>query len=165
MTKPLRGTYTPVGEPERFLKEVILKFEGDDCLLWPYAKANYGYAEIRFGGSAGRKRLVHRVVCEAIHGPAPEGKNDAAHSCGNRLCVNPRHIRWATRKENNDDKLIHGTSNRGERHGMAKLTADDVREIRSLRGKIKQREIAARFGINRNTVLDIQTGKRWSWLE
>lgn len=153
------------GDPERFLKEVALKYRGKDCLLWPYSKANYGYGEIRPGGRKGRKLLVHRVVCEATRGPPPAGRNDAAHRCGNRLCVNPRHIRWATRTENVADTLEHGTRVRGERHPNAKLTEADVRKMRSLEGVVGVTKLAKRFGVSAGTVSEILSRKLWSWLE
>lgn len=153
------------GEPEQFLKEVALSYQGDDCLLWPYSKANYGYGEVRFGGRKGRKRLVHRVICELTRGPPPSGKNDAAHSCGNRLCCNPRHLRWASRTENVADSRLHGTISRGERNGHARVTESDVRLIRALRGKATQQEIAKRFGVSRAAVSAIQRRSSWAWLE
>jgi hypothetical protein len=153
------------GEPEHFLREVALKYEGDDCLLWPYAKANYGYGEIRFGGRKGRKQLTHRVICELAYGPPPNDKNDAAHSCGNRLCCNPQHIRWASRLENVADTRTHGTITRGERNGSAKLTEADVQRIRLLKGSATEEVIAEHFGVTRGTINAVYRRKSWAWLE
>lgn len=65
-----------------------------------------GYGLIRIDGVMCR---VHRLVCIRRHGPPPTDDLEAAHSCGNAGCVNPRHIRWATRFENAADKKLHGT--------------------------------------------------------
>ncbi|CAO0835154.1 HNH endonuclease OS=Streptomyces microflavus OX=1919 GN=Smic_80730 PE=4 SV=1 [Streptomyces microflavus] len=43
-------------------------------------------------------------------------------------------LRWGSRSENEGDKVQHGTSNRGAGNGWAKLSDDDVREIRRLIG-------------------------------
>jgi hypothetical protein len=43
---------------------------------------------------------VHRLVCEAFHGPAPEGKNVVIHENENALDNRPENIRWGTQKEN-----------------------------------------------------------------
>jgi DNA invertase Pin-like site-specific DNA recombinase len=52
----------------------------------------------------------------------------------------------------------------GEPHPAAKLSMDDVREIRALCGVEKQRNIARRLGIARATVSHIQRGDTWRWL-
>ncbi|TIU63891.1 MAG: hypothetical protein E5W25_23745 [Mesorhizobium sp.] len=155
---PLGGD-VPRGYVRQFFEEVVLPYDGDDCLIWPFSKDGHGYAML--GDQA-----VPRLICEEAHGPAPTPKHQAAHSCGHghMACVTKGHLRWATRTENEADKLIHGTSNRGVRHGMAKLTEADVLVIRSLRGHFLQREIAEQFGIAVPTVSDIQRRKLWAWL-
>ena len=55
----------------------------------------------------GKVRYVSRLVCEEAHGPPPTNKHEAAHApngCIGVMCVNPDHIRWATRSENELDK-------------------------------------------------------------
>lgn len=69
--------------------------EGDDCLLWPFTKNARGYGTVTYA----RGYTAAAAMCELAHGNRPEGKQ-SAHSCGVRLCVNPRHLRWATRSEN-----------------------------------------------------------------
>lgn len=66
----------------------------------------------------GRTHTVSRLVCEYINGKAPSPEHEAAHNCGkgHEGCVNPLHMRWATRAENFSDKVIHGTSMRGKLH-------------------------------------------------
>jgi len=44
-------------------------------------------------------------------------------------CINPKHLRWATRQQNALDALEHGTSSMfaaGEAHPNAKLSQADV---------------------------------------
>lgn len=150
-----------VGKHERWIAEVALQHHSDECLLWPFGRGNYGYGETCVGE---RKFGAHRIVCERAHGPAPDGKNDAAHSCGCRMCVNPRHLRWASRKENADDMLHHGTKLIGEKHGYAKLTEANVREIRRLKGLVHSKELAERFGISERYVRGIQERRTWKHL-
>jgi hypothetical protein len=159
---PLGGG-TVRGETVRYFREVVLAYEGNDCLFWPY-HTNKGYGSIRHNG---RPHAVHRLVCEHVNGPPPTPLHHAAHSCGKgkQGCVTKGHLSWKTRAENEADKLLHGTSNRGEQHGMAKLTASDVLIIRELDGKLSRRNIADRMGIALETVRNIQTGKSWVWLE
>lgn len=95
------------GVPALFLKTIAIPFVGDVCLLWPYARSDTGYASIRSGGKTSH---AHRLVCEAVHGEAPEGKPMALHSCGNGhlSCVNPNHLSWGDAVENSDDMVKHG---------------------------------------------------------
>lgn len=88
------------------------------------------------------------------------------HSCGkgHEACVAPGHLIWKTRAENEADKLEHGTSNRGERHGRAKITEAEARTILSLKGEVHQGKLAARFGVSQPTIADIHAGRRWAWL-
>lgn len=151
------------GEPARYLRDVVLPYEGNDCLTWPYGCIK-GYGVIHCDD---RHQLVSHLVCERAHGPAPTPDHQAAHSCGkgNQGCVTKGHLSWKTRKENEADKLIHGTHNRGERHNMAKLTNEEVRVIRSLEGLMPQREIAGRFNVTRQMVYRIHHRKAWAWLD
>lgn len=158
---PLAGR-TPEGEPRRFYEEVVLAYEGNDCLRWPYS-TTAGYGTIHH---AGRSALVSRCVCEEIYGPPPTPEHQAAHSCGkgHEGCVAKAHLSWKTRVENEEDKLAHGTRYRGEQHGWAKITEADAREIIALKGHMLQRDIAAMFGISRPAVGLIHQGKNWAWL-
>jgi hypothetical protein len=140
------------------MREIVLPYESDECLFWPYAKYRGGYAQFE------RHQSVCRYLCEFSHGPPPTREHQAAHSCGKAGCVNKRHLSWKTRLENEADKLVHGTHLRGERQNGAKLTEENVRQIRRLKGTMFQGEIAAKFGVNYITVNDIFHGRTWAWL-
>lgn len=67
------------------------------CWEWTGYLTPLGYGEATFQGKSYR---VHRFMHEALIGkPAPE-EFDIAHSCHNRACINPYHIRQATHQEN-----------------------------------------------------------------
>lgn len=82
---------------EQFIKRAK-EYEGDDCLEWPFAVNSHGY-----GNYKGKN--AQRFTCP---GEPTEERWQAAHLCGNRLCVNPNHLRWSSQHENELDKLIHG---------------------------------------------------------
>lgn len=151
-----------IGLPSKHLEEVVLPYEGDDCIEWPFTRMKSGYGQVTYKR---RKTLVHRLVCEIFNGPAPADKQDAAHTCGNPKCVNPRHIRWATRAENLADRWGHGTIPIGEAHANSKLNKLDVQMIRVLLASgFTQKSIGVRFGISQASVKDILTGKNWGWM-
>lgn len=151
------------GDVARFINEIAMQFKSNECLTWPFATDNYGYGKLRFDG---RTISAHRYICTLVHGLHKEDRTQAAHSCGmgSKGCVNPNHLSWKTRKENEADKLLHGTHARGERCGTSKLTEADVKEIRILKGVKPQKEIAERFQISVPTVSEIQNRRKWSWL-
>lgn len=161
---PLKLAVKKLGPAQRWVLDVALKHEGDDCLTWPFYRSADGYGKFDYGG---RPHNASRVVCELAHGAPSDAKLVAAHSChnGHLGCVNPKHLRWATGSENERDKELNGTSNRGENHGGAKLTEEDVRAIRRLAAQARHKEIASMFGVSRWTVLDIARRKRWAWVE
>ncbi len=164
---PLAYHGTVRGTLFQYYAEVVLRHEADTCLFWPYGRSgrkNGGYAVMTTADR--RKVYVHRAVCEAVNGPPPTPDHDATHTCGNGHlgCVAKRHQKWGTHVENMADKLLHGTHDRGERNHNARLTEDDVRQIRQLEGYLPQAQIGKMFGISREHARDIILRKKWSWL-
>lgn len=159
---PLGGR-TPEGEPASFLKEVVLQAPADTCVIWPYANNGVGYGVISIDGEM---RLVTRVVCEAVNGPPPTDRHEAAHSCGNghQGCCTPAHLHWATHSENELEKIAHGTHRKGVRHPLAKLSEEQAIQIKSMKGLKTHQQIADDFGIGRVQVTRILSGQRWSHL-
>ena len=163
---PLVTLEAPKGVPLRFIHEVVLSHNSNECLLWPYGLHGHGeddgYGVVK--GEDGRTWRAHRYVCQLVHGAPPKLKLQAAHSCGKRLCVNPRHLRWDTQEGNWADRYIHGTHNRGELQGLSKLTTDQVREIRIAKGKFL-RGLAEKYDVDHDTIVAVLSGRSWSWLE
>lgn len=146
------------GEIVDFVANVVLtNTEKETCLEWPfYVNERTGYAQTKLEG---KLRLVHRYACEKVHGAPPSAGFHAAHSCGNRRCVNPMHIAWKTPLENAADKVLHGTDSAGERNPNAKLTDDEVIAIRVLRGRMPASEIARLFRTTKSAISSIQLRK------
>lgn len=144
------------GAALRYYQDIALTYDGDECLIWPFS-TNNGYGQLRYNG---RPALVSRLVCEATHGPSPAGWH-AAHSCGNgdKGCVAKRHLSWKSPADNEADKRLHGTYY--ARRGGAKLTVDDVRRIRDLRGASTNAAIAKQFGVTSKTVRLIRQNRTW----
>ena len=103
----------------------------------------------------------HKAVLEAFVGKRPKGM-EACHNDGNPFNNRLDNLRWDTPRNNQLDRVKHGTSNRGERCAAAKLTELQVRAI--LIDTRLQREIAADYGVRENTISRIKSGKRWNHL-
>lgn len=105
---------------------------------------------------------VSVIVCETFHGPRPPGMH-AAHENGDSLDNRPENLSWKTAKENEADKIRHGTSMQGVRHHQAKLTEEDVREIREKRAQGRLLwDLAAVYGVTESTISSIANRKTWS---
>lgn len=164
ITPPPRGAERRMahwGEARRFIRDVAMTFEGDDCLFWPFTLSAEGYAVV--GGNH-----VSRMVCETNNGKPPTAKHEASHSCGkgNRGCVSRHHLSWKTKSENQQDRFLHGTHHRGDRNPLSKLDEDKVREIRRLKGMgVGSQKIAQTFGISRASVYSVEAGLTWTWVK
>lgn len=111
-----------------------------------------------------RKRGVHRLVCLAFHGRPPSPKHETAHNDGNPTRNVPSNLRWATKIENEADKVVHGTISKGPglkgyHHPRAKLTDEAVREIRA--GTVPARYLAGKLGVHASTINRIRSGSAW----
>lgn len=102
---------------------------------------------------------VHRIVLTAFRGPCPEGQ-EGCHNSGDTRDNRLDNLRWDTHTSNIADRALHGTSNRGERCGTAKLTLEQVRLIRA--DTRMQKHIAADFGVRQSAISRIKTGDRWA---
>ncbi len=157
-----RTRYARHGEPMAFIQEAAAS-STDECIIWPYARSTAGYGRVAVG-----RRLVqaHRLTLELASGAPADGRVEAAHApeiCHNRACVNPRHLRWATRVDNFADKAQDGTETIGTRNGSAKLSPDQVRAIRADRRP--ERAIAMDYPVSRATINEIKARKIWAWLD
>ena len=105
------------GAPWKTFYQALDHASDGDCFIWPHARDRQGYARIWLSASR-RKEGVSRLICEAVHGSPPSDKHEAAHNCGRGVdgCISPKHLRWATPKENKDDMLIHSTRLFGDRN-------------------------------------------------
>lgn len=95
------------GDPiERFWSKVAVAGP-DECWLWIPTPNWAGYGQIHWDG---RSQHAHRISWQIANGPIPAGL-DIDHECHNRSdcpagvcvhrrCVNPAHLRTATRSEN-----------------------------------------------------------------
>lgn len=141
-------------------------FEGDDCLTYPFHRARDGYGRIHRDND-GPVTTASNYMCGLAHGPAPTDRHEAAHLCGkgHEGCVNPRHLYWATSRQNHADRLKHGTTNRGEQQGASRLKEADVRRIRALRGRRTNQQLADEYGVDPSHICKIQNRQSWRWLD
>lgn len=136
----------------------------DDCWLWTGSTNTSGYGQI--ADDEMRLQLCHRVAWIMAFGPIPEGML-VLHRCDTPACCNPHHLFLGTQKDNVADCIAKGRRGteraRGEDHGGARLTEQQVRTIRSRReaGELT-RVLAAEFGVDRRQIGRIARRERWA---
>ena len=108
---------------------------------------------------------VHRLVLETFIGPCPDGM-ECRHLDGDAANNNISNLAWGTRKENDADKVAHGTTARGEQQGASKLREWDVKWIRWFtdNGYASNRYLADVFGVCQAQISRIHTRQEWAWL-
>jgi DNA-binding CsgD family transcriptional regulator len=128
--------------------------------------ATGGYLTVGYKSKDGKWKTaaLHVLICEAFHGPRPEGMV-VRHRNGNNQDNRPENLRWGTPAENYADRDEHGKLPRGEAQHAAKLTDEKVRQIRSLLVQgARLRDIADQFGVAAATVSDIAQRRTWTHL-
>ena len=111
-------------------------------------------------------RPVHQLVVEAFIGPIPDGLQ-VNHKSGIKRDNRLENLETVTPRENVAHAYRLGLARRGrvygEDSGTAKLTGEQVLEIRSryAAGGVRQIDLADEFGIGRATIGKIVRGERW----
>lgn len=114
----------------------------------------------------GRRHFIHVLVMQH-HGPKKPGASyEVAHRDGDNQNNHVRNLRWKTKRQNAQDRRVHGTENIGEQNPRARLAARDVRSIRRAyeSGEATQQELADEYGVSRPQISHIIQGKRWGHL-
>lgn len=118
-----------------------------------------GYAQV---GLCSRVHLVHAIVLAAFVGVAPLG-TEGAHGDGDKWNNRLSNLRYATPLSNAADRVVHGTSGKGEKNAQAVLTDDDVIEIRRRIGEGEPYVVVAEdFPVTDRTIGKIARRERWA---
>lgn len=118
-----------------------------------------GYLVVGSGkGSGLRTRQIHRMVAETFI-PNPHGLPEVAHNDGSKANNIVENLRWTTYAGNQNDRLAHGTHNRGTRQANHKLTEGLVSDLRT--GRITPSQAAVIAGCQVRTARWVAAGKDW----
>jgi len=149
--------------------DVFLRFleyePNSGCWLWSRTVSADGYGNIGATDPVCGRRVnkkAHRVSWELHKGAVPAGLL-VLHRCDTPPCCNPDHLWLGTDLDNALDKIAKGRAGvlMGEHSNLARLNADQVREIRAMAAISSLRELAAAFGVGVENVRAIV--KRQSW--
>ena len=85
-----------------------------------------------------------------------------------RSCVNPKHLFLGTKSDNTKDMLKKSRNAKGIRHGSAKLSESQVREIKKRLATYNYgmlSELSREYGMHYNTIRDIRIGRLWRHIQ
>ena len=130
-----------------------------DCHVWRLAPDSQGYGSFK---CRGMRQGAHRASYLLSCGPVPVGMF-VLHSCDNKMCVNPDHLRVGTTLDNMRDMSERGRSAHGTKHPAAKLTDRHVREIRRryAAGEISQLALSEEFGVSQFLISKVVRREAW----
>lgn len=137
--------------------KVINKHTGHTLAPQPNGK---GYLRV----SIGKKLMfIHRLVAEKYI-PNPENKPQVNHKDGNKLnnCVD--NLEWVTNQENRNHAVNNDLQVTGEKCSWAKLTEENVKEIRANPG-YENEYWARKFKVSRSTISDVVNYRTWKHID
>ncbi len=139
----------------------IRKYESVVCSL-TLKRNGYYQASVRLGGKDKRKWfLVHRLVAKAFLA------NDlnlpqVNHKDGNKVNNHADNLEWCDSSHNQNHAVKMGLCSNEEAHYKAKLTVEQVKEIRA--SNDFHRVIAERYGVGKSTITNIKLFKTWKYV-
>lgn len=134
------------------------------CWIWIGNKDRDGYGDIVIK----RKHIrVHRLTYTINVEKIPEGLH-VLHKCDVRACCNPDHLFLGTNDINVKDMVQKNRQSKGKNNGRAKLTEEQVLNIREEYVPhdldYGQAALARKHNVNIQTIGDIINGKNWKHL-
>jgi hypothetical protein len=124
-----------------------------DCIIW------HGKYRDKDGYGRSGSMSAHRKVYQDAFGPIPKGMV-VRHKCDNRECVNLEHLELGTHKQNMEDRAKRNRWH-GEQVPKAKLTEQQVREIKALKGKMSSYAVSEKYPVGPYAIQSIWRGQSW----
>ncbi len=132
--------------------------------LKPATSSKWGHQTVTIQPRGSVPSGVHVLVMAAFVGERPAGM-EVAHLDGNPANNHVTNLAYVTHPENCSHRVIHGTASRGDDCPTAKLTSDDVGDMRWLRGQgVPTQQLGELFGVSARQVRRICSGERWAHL-
>lgn len=132
----------------------------ETCWIWNGVIGKRGYGVIRVKN---KLCYAHRKMFEIENNIELEPSQWILHSCDNRSCVNPNHLRIGTPQDNIKDMLERKRQPKGEGKTQSKLTEAQVLEIKQ--SNLPNIELARLYNVSDGLICMIRKGQRWSHIK
>lgn len=171
---------------------LVDRLEPDErgCKIWPRGCFTRGYAAVDIKELGRVKKKASRIILARRLGRTIRQGYCALHTCDVRRCVNEDHIYEGTYQDNANDAIARNRTCRGDRHHAthppqpfgdnhwtrltpdkmckgsehhsAKLTEENVRDIRRLyKEGVRQAELKRMFQVSQERIYSIINNKSW----
>jgi hypothetical protein len=158
--RPIKGTILEVSS--------IGRVRSPRGILKPQLEGG-GYLYVRVYNPR-RNIKVHIALCEAFHGERPSELHMALHRDDLRINNTVENVYWGTREDNTSDmlkngnKYLRGNDFNGAKNPNAKLTPEDVVEIKRLHREegLSGNDISLRYPVSNSAIHKILQGASWT---
>lgn len=159
----------------------VWREEESKCWLWSAAlyKDGYGNHRLKFDDNVYRCRKASRLAWAFTNDRWPGQNEVVMHTCDNRKCCNPKHLRLGTNNENMKDMADKGRASSGDGHYSRTNPEKLARGSRVASSKLKEHQVARikwmllqtpkpslqsiadEYGMSKSLIWSISKGEWW----
>jgi hypothetical protein len=142
--------------PRHKRRQITYEINETGChICTSHAPTSSGYPRLIVQG---RPYKLSHIIYEREKGEIPVG-HVIRHTCDTPQCINPLHLVSGTHADNVKDRVERNRSAVGEKNGRAKLTVEQVREIRNSRDGVAS--LARKYGVSPRLIKLVRDRKVW----
>lgn len=129
---------------------------------WVHSATGYARCQTVAHDGTNKATYAHQLVAEAFLGPIPDDC-EIHHRNGDKSDNRAANLEYVTRAEHALVTNALGQHPRGETHHHARLSADEVREIRRkyAAGDVTQHALAREYGVSQPTIRNVVLRQTW----
>ncbi|RZU35962.1 HNH endonuclease [Streptomyces sp. BK022] len=144
-----------------FVEGVHYEVAENGCWEWRLTRTPRGYGQA-WDARVKKTRYAHRIAWEYANGRSLEPSEVVRHDCDNPPCIRPKDLLVGTQADNLRDMRERNRQARGDNHGRAKLTDEEVAAIRAeytgARGE--KTRLAKKYNVHKTRIGQILSGDR-----